>query len=118
MRSKAIKISAVTLFFLFFLIGYYYPFELEKQYCDHFSLCRVKFGVYIYDYNSEDGRTYFGKDIQFGEKVGGIYEYFGLKEIKCGNEDIDSKKNSMLKLHNTRRFKTTPQPLLALVGKE
>ena len=87
-KVRLIKSLVIILSFISVTVLYYYPFETDKQ-CGESSLCWVKFGVYTYDYNSEDSRTYFGKDIQFGEKVGGIYEYFGLKEIICGNEDID-----------------------------
>lgn len=87
MKRKTIRVSVIILTFILFLIGYYYPFEIEEQYCGHFSLCKVKFGVYIYDYDSEVGNLYFWTDIQFGEKVGGLPEYLGLKKVKCGNEN-------------------------------
>ena len=82
---RLIKIVVLVLSVIAIVILYYYPFETDQQ-CGESSLCCVKFGVYTYDYNSEDGRTYFGKDIQFGEKVGGVYEYFGLRKIDCINE--------------------------------
>jgi len=67
---------------LFFVGLYFHPFETNKQ-CGELSLCWVKFGVYEYDYDSEVGKAYFGKDIQFYRKVGGFWEYVGLKEIDC-----------------------------------
>ncbi len=83
-KFRLVKLLIFILLFVAMLTLYYYPFETDRQ-CGESSLCWVKFGVYTYDYNSEDGRTYFGRDIQFGEKVGGVFEYFGLKEIDCIN---------------------------------
>jgi hypothetical protein len=81
-KLRLLKLLVVFLSLVALIIIYYYPFETDKK-CGESSLCWVKFGVYTYDYNSEAGASYFGKDIQFGEKVGGVYEYLGLKEISC-----------------------------------
>lgn len=77
-NKKILFISII----LFFVIIYYYPFTTDKQ-CGELSLCWVKFGVYEYDYDSEVGNRYFGTDMQFYDKIGGFWEYIGLKKINC-----------------------------------
>ena len=82
MRKK-IRKGILSIFILFIIIiTYFYPFETDKR-CGELSLCWVTYGVYTYDYDSEQGNPYFGRDIIFYEKVGGFWEYIGLKEINC-----------------------------------
>jgi hypothetical protein len=84
MKSNKYKMSVLVIVILAILIViYFYPFKLANQYCGESPLCKVKFGVYVYSDDAETGERYFGKNMQIGEKVGGILEYLGLKKIDC-----------------------------------
>lgn len=69
-KTNKIRFTKLVIFILSFvsiIVLYYYPFKTDKQ-CGESSLCWVKFGVYTYDYNSEDSRTYFEKTFNLEKK--------------------------------------------------
>jgi hypothetical protein len=83
MKKKIKKLLLVVFVIIFLVILYYYPFPIDKE-CSLLPLCRVKFGVYAYDsYSYSIEKSYFGTGIHFHEKVGGFWEYLGLKDIEC-----------------------------------
>lgn len=85
MKNK-IKIILFGLAFLLLLCIYFYPVTTDKR-CGEFDVCKVKFGVYICDVTTEAGQGentgYLETNLRLYKKIGGIAEYFGLKDIKC-----------------------------------
>lgn len=84
--KKKLKNLLLGLTFLIVICIYFYPFKIDKH-CGEFDACKVKFGVYICDVTTEAGKGentgYLGTNLRLYKKIGGIAEYFGLKEIKC-----------------------------------
>jgi hypothetical protein len=83
--KKTHHIIVITIIILLIYL-YYYPFQTNKK-CGEFYLCRLKFGVYKYDVTTEAGMGentgYLKTNLRLYEKVGGIWEYLGCRDVKC-----------------------------------
>ena len=84
-KNKRIKWGVISLinFILFIMLLFHFPIMMNKMYSDLVPLCWYKFPVYACEYNDESGgNTALGGSIYITFQVGGMAEYFLLRDIK------------------------------------
>ena len=83
MKKIILKIVLCLIFLSSGILLYFFPIMTEKMYSDLVPLCWYKFAVYACEYNAESGgNTALGGNIHITFQVGGMAEYFLLRDIK------------------------------------
>lgn len=83
MKNKKKYIISSIIVLILFLVAFFVPIPTNIM-CRESPICWYRFGVYRYEYNAESGgNTSFGGNIYLYQKIGGIQEYLGLKEVEC-----------------------------------